>query len=73
MNNPRESDLRTCPVRVLVKCDGQCATCGDPFSRHLERASAIVATWPEWKRNILGTEPEPAPVNQYDEQYEGRR
>jgi hypothetical protein len=45
--NPRESDLRTCPVRVLVTCDGQCATCA--------------------------TEPEPEPVNQYDEQYEGTR
>jgi hypothetical protein len=24
------------------------------FIRHLERVSATVATWPEWKRNILG-------------------
>lgn len=24
------------------------------FLKHLEEASKIVATWPEWKRNILG-------------------
>jgi hypothetical protein len=24
------------------------------FIRHLEKASATVATWPEWKRNVLG-------------------
>lgn len=24
------------------------------FLRHLRRASAMVAMWPEWKRNILG-------------------
>lgn len=24
------------------------------FKESLERASKIVATWPEWKRNILG-------------------
>lgn len=24
------------------------------FRKHLENAAAIVATWPEWKRKILG-------------------
>ena len=26
----------------------------DRFFAHLERASAEVATWPEWKRGLLG-------------------
>lgn len=26
----------------------------DPFIEHLNRASEIVSSWPEWKRNILG-------------------
>jgi vacuolar-type H+-ATPase subunit H len=25
------------------------------FVEHLEAASKIVSTWPEWKRNVLGT------------------
>lgn len=28
----------------------------EQFTEHCERASEIVATWPEWKRNVLGTE-----------------
>ena len=26
----------------------------DDFERHLEKASAVVSTWPEWMQNILG-------------------
>ena len=26
----------------------------EAFVRHLERASEIVSTWPEWKQNLLG-------------------
>jgi hypothetical protein len=29
--------------------------CGDCFRKHLDEASAIVASWPEWKRNALSS------------------
>ncbi len=37
------------------------------FRKHLEDASRLVASWPEWKRNVLGlssspTVSEPRPV-----------
>lgn len=35
-------------------------TCDEPHDRfveHLERASEVVAGWPEWKRTILGGRP----------------
>jgi 3-oxoacyl-[acyl-carrier-protein] synthase III len=31
----------------------------DQFLTHLEKASKVVATWPEWKQNILGGSPPP--------------
>lgn len=31
----------------------------DSFIAHLEEASRIVSGWPEWKRNVLGTQPMP--------------
>lgn len=39
----------------------------DPFLRHLERASKLVASWPKWKQNILehsgqATVPERKPI-----------
>ncbi len=34
----------------------------DPFSDHLDRASAVVARWPRWKREILGRLPKDARV-----------
>jgi len=36
-------------VAVLEQMDAV-----ERFSRHLDQAAAIVATWPEWKRNLLG-------------------
>lgn len=42
-------------------CRGQWyySGCHDCFQEHLDEASAIVAKWPEWKRNIhvLGSMP----------------
>ena len=33
---------------LLAKCDQSA------FRRHLDRASDVVATWPGWKRRLLG-------------------
>lgn len=35
----------------------------DEFDKHLKWASAVVATWPKWKRELLGKENSPAAFN----------
>lgn len=35
------------------------------FIDHLEKASKIVSTWPEWKQNILGGSPNMSPVHSF--------
>lgn len=39
---------------VLTKRTNPSAIGRDHFDAHLRRASATVAQWPEWKRNLLG-------------------
>ena len=46
------ADWRTAPPGVASEHD-RTAT-ADAFSRHLDTASAVVATWPTWKQHVLG-------------------
>lgn len=50
------NDLDKVEVKILQDAVQKiCDKRKKEFTAHLERASAIVEKWPEWKRNALGT------------------
>ena len=49
-----QADKPEAHKRASCNTEGQRAVPNDAFIKHLEHASEVVRTWPEWKQEILG-------------------